>query len=151
MPSSNATVTLTQGALTLTATFSANTAGSGTINVNAGFNTGDITPAISPADNATSGFTPLIYLSFDNNTTNTISFGSSTPKVVITSSGAISGANCNLDVYSSNGGMTSTWNFVGATGPVTGGNSVTIAPSPLGSGMTVDFKPGQQIVAISCK
>ncbi|MGC2128473.1 MAG: hypothetical protein WA629_00130 [Candidatus Aquilonibacter sp.] len=144
MPSTNPTVTLTQGAVTLTATFSASTAGSGTVDVNLGFNNGDITPAV-PTD--TVG-TAVIYGSFYNPTTSDLGFGTSTPKVVMTDTGGLAPNACSLDVYANNGGSSLTWNSV-ATGTPSG-NSVTINATPLGGSSTLDFEPGQQIIAVSC-
>jgi len=147
MPATNPTVSLTQGAVTLSATFSANTAGSGTIDVNLGFNNGDVTPAI-PADNATAG-SALIYGSFYNGTTNDISFGTQTPKVVMTDTNGLgsSPTSCSLDVYANNGGGLA-WGSV-ATGTPSG-NSVTIPATALGGSSTLDFQPGQQVIAVSC-
>ncbi len=116
--------------------------------MNLGFNTGDITPAV-PTDNATAG-TALIYGSFYNGTANDISFGTSTPKVVLTDTSGLgaSPTSCSLDVYANNGGSSLTWNSV-ATG-VPSGNSVTIPAAALGGSSTLDFEPGQQIIAVSC-
>lgn len=148
MPSTNPTVTLTLGAVTLTGTFSASTSGSGTIDVNLGFNNGDITPAISPVDNATAN-TPVIYASFYNPTTSDLQFGTSTPKVVLTDTNGLgtSPTSCSLDVYSNNGGGFA-WNSVATSTP--SGNSVTIPAVALGGSSTLDLSPGQQIVAVSC-
>jgi hypothetical protein len=147
MPSTNPTVTLTQGAVTMTGTFSANTGGSGTIDVNLGFNNGDITPAITPADNATTN-TPIIYASFYNGTTNDIQFGTMTPKVVLTDTNGLGAATwCSLDVFSNNGGG-SAWGSVATGTPA--GNSVTIPPTAIGGSSTLDLEPGQQLVAVSC-
>jgi hypothetical protein len=147
MPSTNPTVTLTQGAVTLTGTFSANTSGSGTIDVNLGFNNGDITPAISPVDNATAN-TPIIYASFYNPTSSDIQFGTMTPKVVLTDTNGLGAAtSCSLDVYSNNGGG-SAWGSVATGAPA--GNSVTISAVALGGSSTLDLSPGQQIIAVSC-
>ena len=143
MASTNPTVSLTQGAVTVTATFSANTSGSGTIDANLGFNNGDITPAV-PTD--TVG-TAVIYGSFYNGTTNDIAFGTSTPKIVLTDTGGLAPTSCSLDVYANNGSGLM-WGSV-ATGTPSG-NSVTINATPLGGSSTLDFEPGQQIIAISC-
>jgi hypothetical protein len=146
MPSTNPTVTLTQGAVTLTATFSANTGGSGTILANLGFNNGDITPAISPADNAVGGNTTIVYGSFYNPTANDIQFGNSTPKIVLTDTNGLGAAtSCSLDVYANNGGGLA-WGSVATGAP--SGNSVTILAAPAGG--SLDLNPGQQIVAVSC-
>ncbi|HVA36656.1 MAG TPA: hypothetical protein VNJ51_03505 [Candidatus Dormibacteraeota bacterium] len=112
---------------------------------------GDISPATLPTDNATAGYTPLIYVSFYNGSTTTLTFGSTTPTVSVTDSAGFGGATtCELDVYSKNGGSALAWNAIGASGSVSG-NAVTIGPVSLGAGSTVDFKPGQQILAIACK
>ena len=144
MLSTNPTVTLTQGAVTLTATFSASTAGSGTIDVNLGFNNGDITPA-APTD--TVG-TAVIYGSFYNPTTSNLGFGTSTPKVVMTDTSGLPTTSCSLDVYANNNGTGLMWNSVATGTPA--GNSVTINAAPLGGSSTLDFSPGQQIIAVSC-
>lgn len=148
MPSTNPTVTLTQGVVTMTATFSANTAGSGTIDTNLGFNNGDITPAV-PTDNATAG-TAIIYGSFYNGTTNDIAFGTSTPKVVLTDTNGLGAGptSCSLDVYANNNGTGLAWNSVATGAPA--GNSVTIPATALGGSSTLDLNPGQQIIAVSC-
>lgn len=128
------------------------TAGGGTINVSDATNTGaDVSPNTLPTDNASAGFTPVIYLSFYNAGTTTISFGSNTPQVTVSDSAGFAGATtCELDVYSTpNGGGSKTWHSVGASGTVSA-NSVTIAPASIAPD-TVDFQPGQQVVAIACK
>jgi len=131
-------------------TFGADTAGSGTIDVSDATGTGDITPATLPADNATVGFNPVVYLSFFNPTANTISFGSQTPLTIVTNTAGFGSAtHCNLDVYANAGGSTPTWHSV-ATGGVVAGLVATIQPTSLSAGDTLDFQPGQQIAAVSC-
>ncbi|MDE2571393.1 MAG: hypothetical protein KGM44_02590 [bacterium] len=128
--------------------FGADSAGSGTINVSDALNNGDVTPNTLPGDNAASGFTPYIYVSFYNGSTTTVSFGSNTPKVVLTdSAGFGSATTCELDVYSNNGsGLT--WNSPKASGTISG---TTVTINPVAFSGTIDFKPGQQVIAIACK
>lgn len=148
MASTNPTFTVTQGAATLTVTFSASTSGSGTLSANLGFNNGDITPAV-PTDNAVSGNTAVVYGSIYNGTTTDLVFGTQTPKVVLTDTSGLAPNSCSLDVYSNNNGTSLTWGSV-ATGTPSG-NSVTINPASLGGGSsTLDIQPGQQIIAVSC-
>lgn len=107
------------------------------------------TPNTLPADNATSGFTPQAYFSFYNGGTQAISFGQNIPEVIFaaTPSGATT---CALDVLNSSA---SSWTQV-ATGSVAPGtystNQVIIGPATLPAGSSVNFQPGQQIVAVSC-
>jgi len=143
----NPIVSLTKGSVTFAATFSANTGGNGTIDVNLGLNNGDIVPAL-PTDNANVAATVKVYASFYNPTSGTIRFGTTTPLVVMTDTSGFGGATvCELDAYTQNGSSLS-WNFV-ASGAVLL-NTATIAPVSLGVGGTVSFNPGQQLVAVAC-
>ena len=138
--------------ITTTIQFGVVTAGSGTINVSDATNAGgDVAPNTLPADNATTGYTPIIYVSFYNAGTATISFGSNTPQISVTdSSGFGSATTCELDVYSTpNGGGSIAWQSIPASGTISG-SSVTIATVSIAP-ETIDFKPGQQIVAVACK
>ena len=111
---------------------------------------GDITPNTLPADNATQGNSALVYLSIYNPGPNRISFGGVTPTITVTRSTGFGGATtCQLDVYSNNGSGYQWGTIGGATGTVSG-NTVTVASTTLPQGNTVDIRPGQQIVAISC-
>lgn len=136
--------------ISATIQFGADSAGNGTLSVSDALNNGsDVTPNTLPQDTATAGATPLVYVSFYNASTTTVSFGSTTPKVTITdSAGFGSATTCELDVYAKNGGSTITWNAIGASGAVSG-TTVTINPAAISG--TVDFQPGQQIIAIACK
>lgn len=131
-------------------TFGADTAGNGTIDVSDATGTGDITPNTLPADNATAGFSPVVYLSFYNPNANTISFGTKTPLTVVTNTAGFGTATtCNLDVYANAGGGTPSWHSV-ATGGVIAGAVATIQPTSLSGSDTLDFQPGQQMAAVSC-
>lgn len=136
--------------LAFTAQFATVVSGSGTIAVSDAINNGsDITPNTLPADNATTG-TPMLYLSFYNGGSADISFGQNLPTLTMTdSAGYGTKTTCSFDVYSKNGGASPTWNAI-LNGNIAG-NTVTIGPGTLPAGNTVDFKPGQQVVAISCK
>jgi hypothetical protein len=61
----------------------ANTA-SVTVSISDALSNGDISPNTLPADNATSGVAPFLYLSFYNGTSTTVTFGSSTPAIQLT-------------------------------------------------------------------
>ncbi len=148
MSSATHAVTITKGAVTLQATFGAATAGSGTVDVNLGFNNGDITPAV-PTDNASAGFTAVVFASFYN-PGSTITFGNTTPVVTLTDTSGFSGATaCELDAYSGNGSGSLSWQSVSSTGTISG-TSVTVPSSTLSGSSTLDFQPGQQVVAVSC-
>lgn len=135
--------------ITVSASFVAPTSGSGTLTVSDATTPGtDITPAGLPADNANAGFTPLVYLSFYNGGSD-ISFAQNFPKLTVTASFGTKTI-CEFDVYAKNGGGTATWNNINQTGTIAGG-SVTIGPGTLPAGNTVDFQPGQQILAVACK
>lgn len=146
-----ASVSLTayQG-ITFAAQFSAATS-TGSLSVSDALNNGtDVTPATLPLDNATAGAAPIIYASFYNGSTTSIGFGSQTPAITVTDANGFGTATtCELDVYSSNGSSTTTWNAV-ATGGTISGNATTIPPVALVAPMTVDFQPGQQIIAVAC-
>ncbi|TAM75664.1 hypothetical protein EPN44_07790 [bacterium] len=136
--------------ISATIQFGTDSAGSGTVNVSDALNNGsDVTPNTLPQDTATAGATPLIYVSFYNASTTTVSFGSNTPQITVTDSAGFGLATtCELDVYSKNGGSSFTWNATGASGAISG-TTATINPAAISG--TVDFKPGQQIIAIACK
>lgn len=138
--------------ITVAVQFGTVTSGGGTLDVSDATNTGaDVTPNTLPLDTASAGFSPVIYISFYNAGTTTISFGSNTPQVTVTDSAGFAGATtCELDVYSTpNGGGSQTWQSVGASGTVSA-TSVTIAAVSIAP-ETVDFQPRQQIVAVACK
>jgi len=147
MRSSNPTVTITYSTVTVTAAFSAATSGSGTLDFNLGFNNSDITPTISPADNASSD-TPLVYVSIFN-PGSAIVFGTQTPNLTLTDSAGFSkgATTCEFDIYSNNGGSGQTWNPVN-TGTISG-DTVTIAPVSAG-GSGVQIQTGQTIGAFAC-
>jgi hypothetical protein len=148
MMSTDPVVFIRKGPVTFTASFSANTGGNGALSVNLGYNNGDIRPAV-PVDNAGPGSSIIAYVSFYNASPSPISFGSSTPLVMLTRSQGFNGAaTCNLDVFSSDG-TTFTWNRV-LTGTVLH-NTLTFSPAAIGPGGTVSFFPGQQIIAVACK
>jgi hypothetical protein len=124
---------------------------SGSLMFSDALNNGDVTPNTLPADNATAGYTPLIYLSIYNGGTVDISFGTAFPQVQVTDSSGFGGAtSCEFDVYSDNGNNSVVWHSVGQTGAVSG-TTVTIGPGTLPPGNTVDFQPGQQLTAIACQ
>lgn len=134
--------------------FGQDTSGSGTASVSDALNKGDVSPNTLPADNATTGYTPVIYVSFYNSGSTDIVFGTTTPTINITDSAGFNGAStCELDVYGQQGSNNNpfTWFSSGATGSISG-NTATINPFNMGAGNTIDFKAGsQQIVAIACK
>jgi hypothetical protein len=131
--------------------FSAPASGSGALNMSDALNNGDVSPNTLPADNATSGYSAVIYLSAVNPGSTDINFGSNIPVFTVTNSAGFAGATvCELDVYGKNGNSsTVSWFNSGATGNISG-NNVTVGPAQLPAGSTVDFKSGQQIIAISC-
>ena len=135
-----------------TVQFVAPSSGSGALDFSDALNNGDISPNTLPADNATAGFSAVIYLSVVNPGSSTISFGPNIPSFQVANSGGFSGAtSCHLDIYGANGsGTTPSWFYSGASATISG-NSVTVGPAQLQPGNTVDFKSGQQIVAISCQ
>jgi hypothetical protein len=123
----------------------ANTA-SVTVSVSDALNNGDVSPNTVPTDNATSGATPFLYLSFYNGTSTTVSFGSSTPAIQLTDTAGFGiTSNCEVDDYANNA-----WTSSGATGTVSG-TSVTINSAALANSGTFQFLPGQTIAAIACK
>ncbi len=135
--------------ITFAAQFGAATS-TGSLSLSDALNNGDVTPNTLPADNATTGALPLIYVSFYNASTTTVGFGSQTPAITVTdTSGFGTATACELDVYVKNGGSTLTWNAV-ATGGTISGTTATIPSVALSGGMTVDFQSGQQIVAVAC-
>ncbi len=126
--------------------------GSGTITLSDALNNGDVSPAL-PADNATAGFSPVVYFSAYNSGPSTISFGANTPQFTLTKTTGFGGATtCEFDVYGEQGnnGGRAWFSPQSATGTISG-NTVTVNSVALPPGNTVDFSPGQQIVAISCK
>jgi hypothetical protein len=131
--------------------FTAPASGSGTLNMSDALNNGDVSPNTLPADNATSGYNAVIYLSVVNPGSTDINFGPNIPAVSVTNSAGFGGAAaCELDVYGKNGnGSTLSWFNSGATGNISG-NNVTVGPAQLPAGNTVNFESGQQIIAISC-
>jgi hypothetical protein len=108
-----------------------------------------------PADNATSGYSPIVYLSILNAGTQNIDFGSNIPKVTLTDNSLARYATCELDVYGNNGNQSSaSWFSVaqaGSTGtPTSSGVVIGAGTLPAGAG-NVTFQAGsQQIVAVSC-
>ncbi len=111
----------------------------------------DVTPNSLPADNATAAYTPIIYLSVYNAGTTDIAFGTAIPQITLSDT-SLTGTytTCNFDVYGSQGNSnTPSWFFVGASGSVTG-SGVNIPAGTLGGGNSVDFKAGQQVIAVSC-
>jgi hypothetical protein len=139
----------------VTVQFVAPSSGSGTLQfsdaLNGALGVNDVTPNTLPADNATAGYTPIIYLSTYNGGTGAISFGTAVPQVTVSDT-SLNGTytTCNLDVYGQQGnGNTNSWFSVGTTGSVTA-SGVVVGPGTLGGGSTVDFKPGQVALAISC-
>jgi len=124
---------------------------SGSLAFSDALNNGDVTPNTLPADNATAGFTPIVYLSIYNGSTATVSFGTAFPHLSLTDLNGFGGATvCEFDVYSSNGGNSGlVWHSIGQFG-TTSGTSVTIGPGTLPPGNSVDFQPGQQVTAVAC-
>jgi hypothetical protein len=123
----------------------ANTANIATV-VSDAVNNGDVSPNTLAADNATSGATPYLYLSFYNGSGTTVSFGSGTPAIQLTdTAGFGTTSTCELDDYTNNA-----WSSTGATGAISG-TGVTIASATLANSGTFQFVPGQTIAAIACK
>jgi hypothetical protein len=149
MAASNPTVALTYGAVAVSLAFSQDSnSTTGTLDMNLGLNNGDITPAISPTDDATFGNTALVYVSLYNPMATTLRFGATT--ITVTDSSGFGGATtCELDNYVSGGGpIAAGWASSGSTGAVSG-DSVTIAPSVYDKYIT--FSPGGQFIqAVSC-
>ena len=131
--------------------FVAPTSGNGALDFSDALNNGDVSPNTLPSDNATAGYSAVIYLSVVNPGSTTISFGANIPSFQITNSVGFAGAaSCHLDIYGANGsGTTASWFYSGASANISG-NSVTVGPAQLQPGNTVEFQSGQQIVAISC-
>lgn len=135
--------------------FAAPTSGSGTLQfsdaLNNALGVNDVTPNTLPADNATAGYTPIIYLSTYNGGTTTISFGTATPQITVADA-SLNGVytTCNFDVYGKQGnGNGLSWFVPGPTGAVSA-SGVNIPAGTLGGGNSVDFQAGQQIIAVSC-
>lgn len=134
--------------------FVAPTSGSGTLYFSDALNgaqgINDVTPSGLPVDNATTGYTPIVYLSVVNNGSNDINFGTAIPQITLSDS-SLNGTytTCEFDVYGKQSGSTFSWFTTGTTGTVSS-SGVVVGPGTLGGGNTVDFKTGQQIIAISC-
>ena len=138
------------GGITATIQFPQATAGNGTLYVTDAFNNGDINPNTLPADNASAGFTPVLYISIYNPNA-TISFGQITPQVTLTKAGGFGGATtCEVDYYGSQGSVRGWGVITGSTGTISG-NTVTLPSATLPGTNTVDFRPGQGIPAVSCR
>jgi len=138
--------------VSVTLQFAQVTSGSGVLNLATALNNGDINPNTVPVDNATAGYTPVIYMSAANPGPQTISTGAAVPSVAATkSTGFGSFTSCNLDLYVNTGGGNRTWNALpGATATISG-NTVSIPSTNLPAGSTVDFQPGNQgVLAIAC-
>jgi hypothetical protein len=125
--------------------------GSTTLYFSDALNNGDVAPNTLPADNATAGYSAVLYVSGYNPGPSTVSFGPNTPQVTLTKTTGFGGAaTCHLDVYSRNGGNALAWQSVpNATGAISG-TTVTVNPAALPGGGTVDFQPGQGVFAIAC-
>src|SRR5579872_36336 len=141
-----------QGVTVSQVQFAAPTSGSGTLAFSDAINSGsDITPSGFVADNATAGFTPIVYISVVNSGSTTVSFGTALPSFQIsdTNGAFTSYASCHFDFYGSNGGSTSSWLYTGQSG-TRSSTTVNIPAGTLGGG-TVDFHANsQQIIAIAC-
>ncbi len=135
--------------------FAAPTSGSGTLQFSDALNNGDVSPNNLPPDSgtsgATAGYTGIIYLSTYNAGTGTISFGSAIPTITVADTSLMGTyTTCEFDVYGKQGnGTMPVWFSVGVSGTVTS-NGVIVGPGTLGAGNSVDFQPGQQIIAVSC-
>ncbi|HEY5258932.1 MAG TPA: hypothetical protein VIJ12_11210 [Candidatus Baltobacteraceae bacterium] len=126
------------------------TSGSGTLTGSDALNNGDVSPNTLPADNATVGYSPIMYFSIYNPGPATISFGSLTPSFTLTKATGFGGSGpCELDVYTNNNSNQLVWQSVGVTGSVSG-TTATVNAATLPPGNTVDFQPGQQGVAVAC-
>lgn len=137
--------------VTLTITTGTVTSGSGTLTLRDAFNDGDITPA-APVDNATTGYTPVVYLSFENPGPGIVSVGSDSPGATLKKTDGFGGAtSCELDVYGSQGeGQGKSWFALPGASATISGDEVTIPSVAIPNEGSVDFEPGQTIVAISC-
>lgn len=145
--SSPAPVTLTAyDNIVATLQFGAANTASDTISIADARNNGDISPNTMPADNATSGTTPFLYLSFYNGTSTAVTFGSAAPSIQLTDTAGFGMVSvCELDYYANNA-----WTAAGTTGTISG-TGVTIASATLANNGTFQFLPGQTIAAIACK
>jgi hypothetical protein len=124
--------------------------GSGTLSFSDALNNGDVAPNTLPADNATTGYSAVLYVSVYNPGPATVTFGTNTPQVSLTKTTGFGGATaCHLDDYSDNGSGSRTWRFTNGTGAISGTN-VTVNPATLPGGGTVGISPGQGVVAIAC-
>jgi hypothetical protein len=133
-------------AVAATLQFNAANTASVTISVADARNNGDISPNTLPVDNATSGTTPFLYLSFYNGTSMPATFGSVTPSIQLTDTAGFGTASaCELDAYTNN-----TWSSSGAAGAISG-TGVTINSAVIANNGTFQFLPGQTIMAIACK
>lgn len=136
--------------------FAASTSGSGTLAFSDAVNNGsDITPSGFLADSgsnaATSGYTPIVYISVVNSGATTINFGSALPSIQVmdTNAAFTSYLSCHFDALNGNGSGSS-WLFTGTSGTPSG-TSVTIPAGTLGGGSQVEFTANsQQILAIAC-
>ena len=145
MASGSDSFSLTYNAVSVSATFGAAT--TTTLDVNLGQNTGDVTPAISPADNATADYAPVVYISFYNGSTSTVTLGSDSPAVTLTDA-SVSATECELDVYTGNGSGSDAWQKIASGSFANGAGTIPAAAIP--DGGSVQFAPGQQLVAIAC-
>ncbi|HEY8297681.1 MAG TPA: hypothetical protein VIG32_06630 [Candidatus Baltobacteraceae bacterium] len=130
--------------ISATIQFGAPTSGSGPVQISDALNNGDISPNTLPADNATSGATPIFYISIYNANSTEIDINS-TPAVTVTDSNGFGSATaCTLDSY--NNGA---WKNTQVPSAAPSGTSVTFPASTLGK-LQITAN-AQQIVALSCK
>jgi len=135
--------------ISATLQFATVTQDSGTLTISDAIGNGDITPSLA-ADNATTGYTPVVYFSVYNPGPADIQTGTTAPAVSITkSTGFGSATTCNLDVYGDQGSGPVWFTIPGASATISG-NTVSVPQTALPPGNNVDFQPGQQVVAISC-
>jgi hypothetical protein len=133
-------------AVAATLQFGAANTASVTISVADAHNNGDISPNTLAVDNATSGATPFLYLSFYNGTSTPVTFGSVAPSIQLTDTAGFGTASiCELDEYTNNA-----WSSSGATGAISG-TGITINSAATANNGTSQFLPGQTIMAIACK
>ncbi len=125
------------------------TSGSGNLEVSDALNNGDINPNTVPVDNATSGYTPVIYSSIYNPGPQTITTGQAAPAITVTkSTGFGSFTSCSLDGWNNNNGTRAWQAFETST---ISGNTVSFPTFTLPGTSTVDFPPGQQtVLALAC-
>lgn len=120
------------------------TSGTASATFSDALNNGDITPNTLPVDKATSGYTPVLYLSIVP--TAQLTFDA-TPSVTISGINT-SYTTCNLDSYDNSSGSLIWSSHI--SGSASGGTATFTAMSLSGTGQSIKWN-GQQILAFACK